>query len=154
MAARNTLPFHRFCGTGRYVHGLAKHLVELGVSVEVVAPPEKLRRPENDSADGIRYHFIPPQVKGSRFFGFHRSYHLHNIRAASLISKKEFDLLHIFEINAFEYLLRRKRKPVVVSPFHRGTEPWKEKNLSARIHDLPIDLPLGYCIKNCDAIAS
>jgi glycosyltransferase involved in cell wall biosynthesis len=154
MASRNILPFHKYCGTGRYVHGLAKHLVELGASVEIVAPPERSPRPAEDSADGITYHFIPPEVKGGGFFGFYRSYHHHNIRAAQFLSRQKFDVLHIFEINAFPYLLKKKRAPVVVSPFHRGTEPWKKNNLSARVQELPIDLPLEYCVKSCELVVS
>ncbi|MFH1836093.1 MAG: glycosyltransferase family 4 protein [Methanobacteriota archaeon] len=154
LAARNALPFHKFCGTGRYVHGLAKHLVELGASVEIIAPPERDGRQIKDSADGINYRFIPPRVRGSRFFGFYRSYHLHNIRAARFISKLDFDVLHVFEINAFPYLLGRNRRPVVVSPFHRGTEPWKDGSLSARLSELPIDAPLSYLLKHAEAVAS
>ena len=154
MAARNVLPFHSYCGTGRYVHGLAKHLVEAGATVDIVTPPEMDERPVKDSADGITYHFIPPQVKGSRFFGFYRSYHLHNLRAARFISKMDFDVLHVFEINAFPYLFRKNRKPVVVSPFHRGTEPWKDAGIAGRLSELPIDIPLGYCLTRCDAVAS
>lgn len=154
LAARNVLPFHSFCGTGRYVHGLAKHLVKLGASVDVVAPPEKEARPPNDSADGIGYHFIAPQVRGGGFFGFYRSYLRHNINASRFISRKDFDVLHIFEINAFPYLHEKNRRPAVVSPFHRGTEPWKEGNSYARLLEAPIDLPLAYCMKKCDAVAS
>jgi len=154
LAARNVLPFHSFCGTGRYVHGLAKHLVELGATVDIIAPPEREGRAVQDSANGINYHFISPMVKGSRFFGFYRSYHLHNFHAAKFVSKMDFDILHIFEINAFPYLFRRNRKPVVASPFHRGTEPWKEESLSARFSELPIDFPLSYTLEHADAVAS
>ncbi len=154
FAARNILPFHSFCGTGRYVHGLAKHLAKLGVEIEIIAPPEAGGKGRRERVDGIDYTFIPPQVVGSRFFGFYRSYHLHNIRAYQHLKKIDFDLLHMFEINGFPYLSRRNRKPVVVSPFHRGTEPWKERHLSKKVGELPIDLPLKYCLTRCDAVAS
>lgn len=155
MSSRMVFPFHGYGGMERYIYFLSKHLIEQGVEVEIVTSPEhKGRRNHTEIYDGIKYNFIRPMVRGGRFFGFYRSYHVFNINSARYLRKKEFDILHCYEITSFPYLLFKNRAPVIFEPFHRGTEPWKAKTLKEKIFDFPMGYPLKYCMTHADAIAS
>jgi len=154
LASKVTYPYHKYDGTARYVYGLGKHLVKKGVEVEILAPPGDPDEVSEDGFEGINYNIIEPAVKPGKYFGFVRSYHQFNINATKALKDKEFDLLHLFEITCWNYLLKKKRKPVVAQPFHRGTEPWKPKTIAKKIFDLPISLPLKYCLTRSEAVAA
>lgn len=153
MSSRLVYPFHGFGGMERYVYFLSKFLVKEGVEVEIVTSPEKDKKVIIDESDGIRFTFIPPVVRGGRFFGHYRSWHRFNLNSALYLRKQEFDVLHIYEMTTFPYLFFRNRKPVVVEPFHRGTEPWND-SIKKKFVYAPVYYPLWYSMRNADAIAS
>ncbi len=153
MSTRLVYPFHGFGGMERYIYFLSKFLVKEGVEVEIVTSPEKDKGVMIDRCDGIKFTFIPPVVRGGRFFGHLRSWHMFNLNSALYLRKQDFDVLHIYEMTTFPYLFFRSRKPVVVEPFHRGTEPWNA-SMIRRLKEAPIYYPLSYCMHNADAAAS
>jgi len=155
MSSRMVFPFHGYGGMERYIYFLSKHLIEQGVEVEIITSPEHKGRTNHVEAyNGMIYNFITPMVRGARFFGFYRSYHLFNINSARYLRKKKFDILHCYEITSFPYLLFKNRATVIFQPFHRGTEPWKAKKMKEKIFNFPMDYPLRYCMTHADAIAS
>lgn len=153
MSSRLVYPVHGYGGMERYIYFLSKFLVREGIEVEIVTSPENQKSVKIEESDGIKFHFIPPVVKGGRFFGHIRSWHKFNINSAFYLRKKDFDVLHIYEMTTFPYLFFGNRKPVVVEPFHRGTEPWND-SLMKKLNQVPIYFPLKYCMRNADAIAS
>lgn len=153
MSSRLVYPVHGYGGMERYIYFLSKFLVREGVEVDIITSPENKKSVQIDANDGIKFHFIPPVVKGGRFFGHYRSWHKFNINSALYLRNKDFDVLHIYEMTTFPYLFFKDRKPVVVEPFHRGTEPWND-SLMKKLKEAPVYYPLRYCMRNADSIAS
>ncbi|MBN2013935.1 MAG: glycosyltransferase family 4 protein [Candidatus Altiarchaeota archaeon] len=136
----------------RYVYFLAKHIAEQGVDVEVISSPEKEGRKKTENLDGVKYRFISPRVQYGRGFRFYRTYHHFNINLSKYLKKKEFDILHAYEITSFPYILSKNRKPIVVQAF--GNEWYKAKGFKNRFFLTPVNYPLKICMNRSEAIAS
>lgn len=128
MLTRESLPFHSYGGMQRYVWCLAQYLARQRVKIEVILPPAyaQVTLPLNDN---IKFKFIGPTVRRPFFW---TRYFLFSFRASRYLTKKNFDILHGFEICPFFYLLKKKRKPVVIQTF--GNEPLKTEGIKRIFH--------------------
>lgn len=148
MLTRESLPFHSYGGMQRYVWCLSWHLANIGIEVEMVLPyPEN--RQKLEPINNLKFTFIGPAVR-KPFFWFR--YLLFSFRAASYLSKAEFDILHGFEINPFFYLRKKNRKPTVVQTF--GNEPLKTEGIKRMLHRIRWAPFLKSVVRRADFVAS
>lgn len=108
-------PFHPYGGVEKYFFYLSKYLVKEGVDVEIVLP--SIGGHKSEVVEGIRYTFIGPPMKGKRPLSSLLEHHLFALNVARYLKKKEFDILHSYDITPYYYTRFSKRVPIVFSPF-------------------------------------
>ena len=117
LAAKSVYPFHPFGGVQKYVYYFAKHLLQAGVEVEIVAPLDG-GKPRTEYFEGIPYTLIYPSISsylelpvgwlGVHWFSRQLAHHLKD---------KQFDILHSFDMTGLYYLDVAGRKPVIAHIF-------------------------------------
>ena len=117
LAAKSVYPFHPFGGVQKYVYYFAKHLVRLGIEVEIVAPLDD-GLPRSEFFEGIKYTLIAPRIAsylelpvgwlGVHWFSWQLSKYL---------EQQQFDVLHSFDLTGLYYLNVSKHKPVIAHIF-------------------------------------
>ncbi len=117
ITAKSVFPFHPFGGIQKYVYYFAKHLLQAGVDVEVIAPLDE-GRPRTEYFEGIKYSLINPSISsylelpvgwlGVHWFGR---------ELARYLKDKSFDVLHSFDMTGLYYLNVPRRKPVIAHIF-------------------------------------
>lgn len=156
MACRAVYPFHPFGGMQKYVYSLSKYLRKEGLDVNIVTSLDRSKKREK-THDGINYHFLPPMVNWRKFKA---PWHLlFSINLARYLKKREFDVLHTYEMTGYAYLHLKSRVPTVVQPF--GFEQFNDpdtlkmmKSFSKRVYiELLLRHPLRYCINKADKVA-
>ena len=118
MANQAAYPYFPYGGVEKYAYNLSKHLVELGVEVEIVTSLVRHGK-RNAIYDGIKYTFLPP------FVGFKLPYSsltltrlmFFNYNLCRYLNNQQFDILHTYQASPYFYLHYNKRKPVVFQPF-------------------------------------
>ena len=108
-------PFHPYGGVEKYFFYLGKYLVKEGVDVEIVLP--HIGGHKAEVIEGIRYNFIGPAMRGQGYLASLLRHHLFALNVARYLKKKEFDILHSYDITPYYYARYKKRVPVVFSPF-------------------------------------
>lgn len=152
MLSRVAAPYHGYGGMQKYISSLSEQLVKQGLQVEIVLSttdenPEIVRKEHA----GICYTFLPPRISEG-LFPFWYSYHLFSKRASDYLAEADFDLLHAYGFPAFFYLLRGRRKPVVIQPF--GSESFKTKSLEKLANYVMWYAQSRYSMQKAEAIAS
>lgn len=117
LAAKSVYPFHPFGGVQKYVYYFAKHLLQAGVEVEIVAPLDG-GKPRTEYFEGIRYTLIEPSISSYLelpvgWLGVH--WFARNL--ARYLKDKQFDILHSFDMTGLYYLNVPGRKPVIAHIF-------------------------------------
>ena len=148
MLTRESLPFHSYGGMQRYVWCLARYLAREDIEIEFVLPPS-YHNEKTEIIDNVKFTFIGPTVRKPFFW---TRYLLFSLRASRYLSKQEFDILHGFEICPFFYLLKKKRKPVVVQSF--GNEPLKTIGIKRTFHRLRWVPFFKSVVRNSDFVGS
>jgi len=152
MLSRVTAPFHGYGGMQKYIASLSEHLVRQGLQVEIlVSSTDRVQQIVSKEHKGITYTFLSPFIPGG-LFPFWYSYHVFSKRAADYLTSIDFDLLHSFGFPAFFYLLRARRKPVVVQPF--GSESFKTRSLEKLANYVMWYPQSRYSMHRAEAIAS
>ncbi len=162
LTHRSVFPFHRSedvrCGGGnKYVYGLARNLVKEGVDVEIITSLDRNFHGKEKTYDGINYTFIYPNVNWRKKKAPWNV--LFSLNIPRYLRKKEFDVLHTYEISSYFYLHKKKRKPVIAQPF--GFEPFMDpkthemrKSLFKRTYiDLLLRHTYRYCLTHADKVA-
>jgi len=118
IANEEVYPFHSYGGVQKRVYYLSKHLLELGVDVEVAASLP-ITREKTSRFDGVLYNFIPPKnVWDCSYDPIHCSrLMVFSLNLARFLGRKKFDVLHTFLAMPYFYLHLKKRVPVVFEPF-------------------------------------
>ena len=118
LAAKSTYPFHPVGGVQKYVYHYAKALIAKGIEVEIVAPLDEKRRARTEKFEGIDYSFIAPSIyKYLEYPIGWLGVHLFSLSLAHYLKNRTFDLLHAFDVTAFQYLKLKNRKPVITHTF-------------------------------------
>ncbi|MDD5005696.1 MAG: glycosyltransferase family 4 protein [Candidatus Omnitrophica bacterium] len=117
LAAKCVHPFHPFGGIQKYVYNYAKFLAKEGVETEIVAPLDK-GKPRTEIYEGIKYTLLAPRIY--QYLEYPIGWlgvHIFSLNLAKYLKNIEFDLLHTFDITGYQYLKRKKRKPVITHIF-------------------------------------
>ena len=117
LAAKSVYPFHPFGGVQKYVYYFAKHLLQAGVDVEIVAPLDD-GKPRTEYFEGIRYTLIGPRISSYLelpvgWLGVH--WFARDL--ARYLKDKPFDILHSFDMTGLYYLNVPGRQPVIAHIF-------------------------------------
>jgi len=117
LSAKSVYPFHPVGGVQKYVYYFAKHLIQAGVDVEIVAPLDA-GGPRTEYFEGIKYTLIYPSIFSylelpSGWLGVHWFAR----RLAHYLKDKQFDILHSFDLTGLYYLGVKGRKPVLAHIF-------------------------------------
>src|SRR3989338_1409197 len=117
LAAKSVYPFHPFGGVQKYVYYFAKHLLQAGVDVEIIAPLDD-GKPRTEYFEGIQYTLIYPSIFSYLelpvgWLGVH--WFARNL--AHYLKDKQFDILHSFYMTGLYYLNVPGRKPVIAHIF-------------------------------------
>src|SRR3989338_2094140 len=117
IASKSVYPFHPVGGVQKYVYYLAKHLALEGVDVEVVAPLDN-NKPRNERHEGIQYTLLWPSIFWYLEYpvGW-LGVHLFSHALARYLRRKDFDILHSFDMTGYQYLKANHRKPVISQIF-------------------------------------
>ena len=117
LAAKSVYPFHPFGGVQKYVYYFASYLAQTGIDVEIVAPLDT-GRPRTEIFDGLKFTFLRPSI--FRYLEYPVGWlgvHLFSWSLAQYLKKLKFDLLHSFDMTAYQYLKFPKRQPVIAHIF-------------------------------------
>lgn len=136
LAAKSVYPFHPFGGVQKYVYHYAKYLSKNGVDVEIVAPLDNKRKERTEKFENITYTFLSPSIY--RYLEYPIGWlgvHFFSRSLAKYLSRKTFDLLHAFDMTAFQYLKANKRRPVITHTFTDNflTNPISSGNLIKKV---------------------
>jgi len=117
LAAKSVYPFHPYGGVQKYVYYFAKHLLQAGLEVEIVAPLDG-GKPRTEYFEGIPYTLIGPCISSYLelpvgWLGVH--WFARNL--ARYLKDKQFDILHSFDMAGLYYLDVTGRKPVIAHIF-------------------------------------
>jgi len=116
LATKSIYPFHSVIGVQKYAYYLAKFLTKNNIDVEIVARLDKKGKPRREKIDGITYTLIRPAIY--RYIEYPVGWigvHLFSWSLAKYLQKKEFDVLHAFDIVSYKYLKFRDRRPTLMS---------------------------------------
>jgi len=149
-------PFHGYGGLEKFVYYLSKNLVKEGVDVEILTSSDKS---QVKKIDALKYTFILPSVSIKyldlphlvRAGHLYLRYSMFINSAAKYLKKKNFDVLHSYEMAAQKYLHFEKRSPTIVQAFNN--EVCKVEGVK-RILWNPSVLQLRDCMMRCDVVAS
>ena len=156
IATKSVFHLHNYGGEPKYIYYLNKYLVEMGVDVEIIAPLNRTKK-RMEIYEGIKYVFIPPMIDRRISAIWHL---LFSTNLAIHLRKKEFDILHSYEMIPYTYLHFKNRAPTIIQPF--GLEPFTnlshlkaiEENVVKRIYVRHfLQHPWKYCITHADAVA-
>ena len=117
LAAKSVYPFHPVGGVQKYVYYFAKHLKAKGVDLEIVAPLDK-GKPRVEDYEGLKYVFLKPSIYKYLeypigWFGVHRF----SSSLAKYLKDKDFDVLHGFDMTAYQYSKTKNHKPIIAHIF-------------------------------------
>lgn len=136
LAAKSVYPFHPFGGVQKYVYHYAKYLSKNGVDVEIVTPLDNRGKERAEKFENITYTFLSPSIY--RYLEYPIGWlgvHLFSRSLAKYLSRITFDLLHAFDMTAFQYLKAKKRRPVITHTFTDNflTNPISSGNLIKKV---------------------
>ena len=117
LAAKSVYPFHPVGGVQKYVYYFAKHLAMEGADVEIVAPCDS-GAPRQEIFEGIRYTLLKPAIYHYLEYPIGwLGVHLFSRSLARYLQNKDFDILHSFDMTAYQYAQRTNRRPVITQIF-------------------------------------
>ena len=155
IACREVYPFHYgYSGSPKYIYNLGKHLVKQGVDVEIVTSLNSGKR-RTEIYDGIKYTFIPPRTN-RHLTALWCS--LFGLNLARYLKRKDFDVLHAYDVVPYFYLHLKSRSPVLYQPF--GNEglnmaKWVKRNALLKLHDRFWAKPVWrYCGAHADLVVA
>ena len=156
ISVKSIYPFHSYGGVEKYIFNMAKHLVDRGIEVEIVAPIYKLNF-KQEFYENIQFTFLYPKISHFLSSSLGRiGEHLFGLSLSSYLSKIDFDLLHGVELTPYIYLHRNNRKPVVSHLFY---DTYRKKPYKDKLHLIKAPFvsvfktgAVKYCIKSSESI--
>ena len=117
ISAKSVYPFHPFGGVQKYVYYFAKHLVTQGADVEIVAPCDS-GKSRQEIFEGIRYTLLKPTIYHYLEYPIGwLGVHLFSLSLAKYLRNKDFDILHSFDMTAYQYARQKNHRPVIAQIF-------------------------------------
>ncbi len=117
LSAKSVYPFHPVGGVQKYVYYFARHLVAQGVDVEIVAPCDS-GQPRQEIFEGIKYALLKPAIYHYLEYPIGwLGVHLFSRSLAKYLRNKNFDVLHGFDMTAYQYAQQKNRRPVITQIF-------------------------------------
>lgn len=117
ISAKSVYPFHPVGGVQKYVYYFAKHLLQRGVDLEIIAPLDG-GKPRTEVYDGLKYTFLRPAIY--RYLEYPIGWlgvHLFARSLNTYLQNARFDLLHSFDLTGYQYAKNRCRRPVIAHIF-------------------------------------
>ena len=158
MTCREAYPFHyTYSGSPKYIYYLSKYLVKEGVDVEIVTSLNEGKE-RTEVYDNIKYTLLSPNTNSKIYALRPLQYFLFSSRLVKYLKRKNFDILHGYDIVPYFYLRAGKNVPVVYQPF--GNEGFTIPNvvvgrpLYKTYHRITAKVVWKYCGANSDAIAA
>ncbi len=149
-------------GPAKYFYYLGKYLAKEGIEVEfLVSSTEGQKR---ETYEGITYDFITPYAPHDResksALSTYARHRLFDINAVRHLRRKEFDILHTFELAPYWYLRFKRRKAVVMQlweeAYMKVSYLTASKNIAYRLErKLGSSLSrhlVKYCLTHADAV--
>jgi len=131
LSAKSVYPFHPVGGVQKYVYYFAKHLTQMGIELEIVAPLDN-GKPRSEIYEGLKYTFLKPSIY--RYLEYPIGWlgvHLFSRSLNRYLQNVSFDILHSFDLTGYQYVKNEQRRPVIVHVFTDNylSNPISLKNL-------------------------